>query len=247
MVFPAVQVLDELADAARKAKLGGLFGTFIGERNFQPFVQKGQLAQTLRERVKAEYCLVENSRIGMKRYARASLSRFAGLLQLSGRLAFFVGLFPHRAIARNFQFEPVRKGVDDGNADAVQTAGNFVGVTVEFSAGVQDREHHFRRWSLFRGVHVDGDAAAVIHHGDRIIRMYRDVDFIGVAGHGFVDGVVDDFPHQMVQAHVSRRADVHRGTQAHGFETAENFDRLRVVLMTGSFSGHRLFIAHVCS
>ncbi len=103
----AVQMFDELGDAARKAKLGGFFGTFIRERDFQAFVQKGQLAQALGERVEAECRLVKNCGIGMKRNARSGLSRFAGLLQLRGGLAFFVGLFPNSAIARDFQFEPV--------------------------------------------------------------------------------------------------------------------------------------------
>src|SRR5580704_571372 len=101
-------MLYELADSSRKTKLGGFFGTFIGERNFQAFVQKGQLAQALRKRVEAENRLIKNCWIGMKRDTRSGLSCFAGLFKLRGGLAFFVRLFPHRAIARDFQFEPVR-------------------------------------------------------------------------------------------------------------------------------------------
>ena len=169
----------------------------------------------------------------MKRDARAGLSRFAGLFQLRGGLTFFVGLFPHRAIARDFQFEPVRKRIDDGNADAVQTAGNFVGVAIKFSARVQDGEYNFRSGTLFRGVHVDGNAAAVVDHSDRIIGVHSDVDFVCVASHGFVDGIVDHFPHEMMQAHIARRADVHRRPQAHSFQTAEHLDRFGVVLVSG--------------
>jgi hypothetical protein len=77
--------------------------------------------------------------------------------------------------------------------------------------------------------------------------VHGNVDLVREAGHGFVDRIVDDFPHEVVQAHVPRRADVHRGSQSHRFKSAEDFDRLRVVLVTRSFSGHRLFIAHVRS
>ncbi len=160
----------------------------------------------------------------MKRNSCAGLSRFAGLLQLRGRLAFFVRLLPHRTIARDFQFEPVRERIDDGNADTVQTAGNLVCIAVEFSTGVQHREHHFGRGTFFGRVHVHGNAAPIVDHRDRIVRVYGDVDLVREAGQGFVDGVVNDFPHQMVEAHVSRRADIHRRTQSHGFEPAKNFD-----------------------
>ena len=53
----AVEMLDEFGDAAGKAKLGGFFGAFVGERDFQAFVQEGQFAQALGERVEAEVVL----------------------------------------------------------------------------------------------------------------------------------------------------------------------------------------------
>ena len=43
------------------------------------------------------------------------------------------------AVARNFDFEPIRKRVDAFRADAVQTAGIFVSALPEFSARVQIR------------------------------------------------------------------------------------------------------------
>ena len=238
--FAAIQMLDEFADAAGEAEFRGFFGAFVGERDLQALVEKGQFAQALRQGVEAVDGFVEDGGVGMKRDFGAGFAGLAGLLQLGGGLAFFVGLFPHRAIARNFQLEPVGKRVDDGNADAVQAAGNFVGVAVEFSAGVQHGEHHFGGGTLFGGVHVHGNAAAIVDDGDGIVRVHGDVDFVGVAGHGFVDGIVDDFPDQVVQAHLAGRADVHGGTQTHGFESAEDFDGFRVVLVARSFSGHRL-------
>ena len=182
----------------------------------------------------------------MKLDLGAGFARFSGLLELRGGFALFVGLLPDRAIALNFEFEKIGKRVDDGNADAVQTAGDLVGVAVEFSASVQHGEHHFRRGTLFGGVHVHGNAAAVVDDGDGIVGVDGDVHFVGEAGHGFVDGIVDHFPHQMVQARFAGRADVHGGTQAHGFQSAENFDGFRVVLVT-ALACHRFFVAHFIS
>ena len=165
---------------------------------------------------------------------RAGLARFAGGFELRRGDALLVGLLPDFAVAPDFQIEPVGERVHDGNADAVQAAGNFVGVAIEFSAGVQHGHHDFGGGLFFRGVHVHGNAAAVVDHGDAVVVVHGDVDFVAIAGHGFVDGIVHHFPDEMVQAHFAGRADVHRRALAHGFEAAENFDRSRVVLVPAS-------------
>jgi hypothetical protein len=92
-------------------------------------------------------------------------------------------------------------------------------------------------------MHVHGNAAAVVHDGDGIVGVHGDVDFVGEAGHGFVHGVVHHFPDEVVQTHFTGGTDVHGRTQAHGFESAENLDGFRVVLVT-DFSRHRFFVAH---
>src|SRR5216683_673094 len=245
----AVEMLDEFGDAAGEAKLRGFFSTFVSQRDLQALVQEGEFAKALRQRVEAIGRLIEDGGIRVKRDFRSGFARFSGLLQLGGGLAFFVGLLPNAAVARNFQLQPIGKRVDDGDADAVQAAGNFVSFAVEFSSGVQNGEDHFGRRALFGGMHVDWDTAAVVDHGDGIIGVYGDIDFVGVASHGFVDRVVDHFPNKMVQTHVAGGADVHRGAQAHGFDAAEHSDGFRVVLMARSFSDYRLlrfflFVAH---
>ena len=78
--------------------------------------------------------------------------------------------------------------------------------------------------------------------------MDDDVDFFGVAGESLVDGVVDDFVDQVVQAHLAGRADVHGGTQADGLEAFEDLDVFAgvavVVAVDGggaqNFSRHRI-------
>src|SRR6202158_2487318 len=60
--------------------------------------------------------------------------------------------------------------------------------------------------------------------------------------------MVPHSPKEMVQPHLARRADVHRGAQAHGLQAAENFDRLRVVLVAAlRRANHIFFVAHFFS
>jgi hypothetical protein len=56
---------------------------------------------------------------------------------------------------------------------------------------------------------------------------------IATAGQGFVDGVVDHFPDQVVHAAHVRAADVHRRAFAHGFEAFEHLDRIFGVASRG--------------
>ncbi len=246
--FSAVQVLHEFRDAACKAEFGILFRALVCQRNPQSLVQESQLAQALRERIEAVFSLIENRQIRMKRDFRPGLARLSGLLQLGSGLTFFVGLFPHFTVARNFQLQPIGKRIDDGNTNAVQTARHFVGFAVEFSASVQYGHHHLGGGTFLGRVHVHGNAAAVVHHGDGVVRVHRDVDFIREAGQRFVDRIVHHFPDEMVQAHLTRRPDIHGGTQTHCFQAAEDFDRFRVVLVAALRRGaHVFFVAHVIS
>ena len=111
----------------------------------------------------------------------------------------------------------------------MQTAGHFVGLVVELAARVQFAEHYFERANAFGGVHADGDADSVIGYRQTFVRVNRDGDVVASAGHRFVDRVVDDFPHQVVQASRRRVADVHAGSFPNRFEPFEDANIALVV------------------
>ncbi len=129
----AVQVLDDLGDTAVVLELQalGLAGLgiclpFIGERDLQAFVQEGQLAQTLGQGVKVVFRDGEDLFVGQEVDLRAALFGGPGLAQLTLRLALGIPLLPHMAIAPYLQVQLVAERVHAGDADAVQTAGDFV-------------------------------------------------------------------------------------------------------------------------
>src|SRR6266478_9578881 len=174
----AIQVLDEFGDATGKAEFGGFLGTLVSKGDLQAFIEKSVFAEASGQRVVAENGLFENAWVGMELDFCAGFAGFASLLEFIGGLPFFVTLLPNGTIALNFEFEKVGKSVDDGNADAVETAGYFVSVAVEFSTGVKHGEDDLSRGALFRGMHVNGNAAAVVDHRDGIIGVNGDVHFV---------------------------------------------------------------------
>src|SRR5882762_9822520 len=171
-------MLNEFRDAAGESEFGGLFARLVIESDFQALVEKSVFAEASGQRVVTEGGLFKNARIWMELDFCAGFAGFASLLEFIGRLPFFVTLLPNGAIALNFEFEKVGKRVDDGDTDAVETTGDFVRVAVEFSAGVKHGEDDLSRGALFRGVHVNGNAAAVVDHRDGIVGVNGDVHFV---------------------------------------------------------------------
>ena len=246
----AVEVLDELGDAAGVFELGaagfaglGVGGALVGEGDFEALVEEGHLAQALGEGVVVELGGGEDGLVGEEVDLGAAALAGAGLAQFADRIAATEVHLPGVAVAPDLDVELLREGVDATDADAVQAAGDLVGGGVEFAAGVELGEHDLDGGHLLAVGeihHVDGNAAAVIDDGDGVVDVDDDVDLFAIAGEGLVDGVVDDLVDEMVQAHLAGGADVHGGTQAHGLEAFEDLDVFAgVAAVVAVFAGER--------
>ncbi len=135
------------------------------------------------------------------------------------------------AVAPDGQLEPARQRIDHRDADAVQAAGDLVGVLVEFPAGVELGHDDFGGGHAFALVDVGRNAAAVVADGAGTVGIEPHDDFLGVAGKRLVDGVVDDLIDHVMQAGaVIGVADIHARPLAHGIEPLEHLDRFRVVI-----------------
>jgi hypothetical protein len=74
------------------------------------------------------------------------------------------------------------------------------------------------------GVHVDGDAPAIVLNGDGPIAVELDLDALTVPGEGLVNRVVDNLENAVVEAAFVGVANVHVGTLADAFEAFEFFN-----------------------
>jgi hypothetical protein len=105
---------------------------------------------------------------------------------------------------------------------------------LELATRVEHRENDFERTLLRLRVLVHRNAAAVVAHRYRgAVLVQRQRDVRGVAVHRFVYGVVEDFPHQVMQAGGAHTSDVHSGTLADRFQSFENGD-----VFCGVIRGH---------
>ena len=78
-------------------------------------------------------------------------------------------------------------------------------------------------------MHAYGNAPAVVDGGDRVVLVDNHIDAAAIAGEVLVDGVVDHFPHQVVQPPRIGAPDVHPGPFADGFEALQGGDIPSVV------------------
>ena len=131
----------------------------------------------------------------------------------------------HAATALDLDFEARRKGVGHRNANAVQAAGEAVGVArfllVELAARVQLAEDQFDGRPAFFRVDFDRDAAAVVADLDDPVGADDDRNLLGETGQSLVGRVVDDFLHDMGRA---GRPGVHARAFLDGFEILEDAD-----------------------
>ena len=224
----AVEIFDELLDAAVVTHLLALLDrvTHVGENDVDAGIEEGEFAQPMLERRIVVFDILESVRGGEEGHLGAALALgLADHLQRRNRVA--MGELDEMllVVAPDAQLQLARQRVDDGDADAVQAAGNLVGVLVELSAGVQLGHDDLGSRHAFALVDVDRDAAAVVAHGDRIVRIEHHLDRRGVTGKRLVDRVVDDLVHHVVQAGaVVGVADIHARALAHRVEAAEDFD-----------------------
>src|SRR4051812_38285130 len=101
---------------------------------------------------------------------------------------------------------------------------------LELPARVQRGEDHLDGRLLVLRHRVDRDAAAVVLDGDgpRVL-VQRDHDARGEPVDHLVDGVVDDFPQEVMVAGRVGAADVHGRALADGLEALQHLDVLRRV------------------
>ncbi len=157
-----------------------------------------------------------------------------------------------RAVAPDAHFHPFGERIDHGGADAMQAAGDLVGILVELAAGMQLGQHHLGGGDAFLGMDIGRDAAPVIAHRHAAIAVQDGDDMAGIAGLRLVHRVVDDLEAHMVQAGaVIGVADIHARALADGIQPFQDADRGGVIGIVFQKLGlglrHRLGHKNGCS
>ena len=239
-LLAVVEVLHECDQPLVELEGLLLIVALVDQADPQTFVEVRQLPQTRREDLVAQASVGEDFRIWHEADLRAGFLPLADLLQLPVLLAAAELHEIDVALAGNLNLHPLRQGVDHRRAHPVESAGDLVAVVIELAAGVQPAHHYFQRGNLQPRMGPHGDAHAVVDDRARPVRVDPHCDVLAPPGHGLVDGIVDQFPHQVVQPARGGVADVHPGTLPHGLQALEDLDLGFVVngCLAGLVLGH---------
>ena len=231
-----VDILVEIVEIRKIIVNGILDRAVIGERDLEALVEEGHLLETLTQRLELVLGGLENVTVGPERHARAGLGGFLTLFERGVRHAVRVLLAPHVTVTLNFDLEALRKRVHDGRAHAVQTARDRVAAATELAARVEHRQHELNGGLLLGGVHRHGNTATIVDHAHAAVLEDVHGDLTRVARERLINRVVDDFVHEVVQAALASRTDVHAWAFTNRLEAFEDGD-VRGVVMRCVFLG----------
>src|SRR5690606_5230269 len=229
----AVEELHEARDAAIELEVVLLAGALVLHLDAQAGVQERELTQTLGERVEVELEQLHDLGVGLEADPGPGAIGGPRLTHQPVRNALGIGLLVDLSCPAHADLEPLREEVHAGHAHAVQTTGDLVATRAELAAGVQLGEHHVQRVlaaELRVRVRTDGDAAAIVFHGEAAVRVDGDRDLRAVTGERLVHRVVDHLVDELVEAVGHRVADVHAGALAHRLTAFELDDGGRAVV-----------------
>ena len=221
--------LDRIVSRARSVArdlvaLGNGRRALVDERDAQALVEEGHLMEAAAQGLEVEVRGLEDLCVRPERLRGAGfVSLFAALERCDGH-AVLVGNAPDVAVAANLCIHALGERVHHRDAHAVQAAGDGVAALSELAASVQHGHDDLNCGKTLGGVDVDGDAAAVVHNAHAAVLQQRDLDVIAVSGERLVDRVVHDLVHEVVQAALTRGADVHARALAHSLKALEDRD-----------------------
>ena len=225
----AVEVPHERDESSLEIERPFSVRTLIDELDPDALREIRRLTQALRDEVERVVDGLEHFRIGAE-LGRSPPPAVLGseLADGRGRLASGVLLGPNRSVSGRFNPQPLGQRVHDADTDPVKPAGHLVAAATEFAAGMQHGVDDLQG-ILSGGVAPHRHPSAIVGDDDGAVLPDCHLDMPGVAGHRFVDRVVDDFPDEMMEAAGVRRADVHPGSAPNGVEALEHLDAGGVV------------------
>ena len=244
----AVEIAHEGLDPALVEQLLALVLGMarVGEDDAHAGIEEGEFAQALLQRRVVELDHRERVGGGQERHFRAAPSvAVAHDHQRRHRVAVAELHRVLLAVTPDAQAEPLREGVDDGDADAVKAAGDLVGILVELTARMKLGHDDLGGRDPLLLVDVGGDAAAVIGHRHRAVGVEGTGDDVGMARQRLVDGVVHHLVDHVMQARpVIGVADIHAGPLAHGIQPLEHADGFRSIGRSRQVAGG-VVVGHV--
>ena len=170
----------------------------ILQRDLQILGQESRLSQTNTQGIIIIDQLIEDHGIRLKGDLGSRTFGLTHHLKIIHNSSSFIPLLIDLAVTTDFNLQPFGQSIYNGGTYAVQTAGNLISSTAEFTACVKDRKYHLNCGTSGLLLNVNGDTTSVIHNRYGIILIDVNLDLTAVTGKGFINRIVHDLIDQMV-------------------------------------------------
>ena len=216
-------------------------GAFIGNADPQTGSQKCLFPHTGMQDLIVINGIIEHLRIRLEGNFRSGLVSFTHDGHFLGDMtpgklhfidvAFLIYPYP----------QPFGQGIYNRRTNTVQTAGNFITATAEFTAGMQHGKYNFQRRLSGLCLDINRDTTTIVGDSNGITGIDGHSNIFTVSGQSFIDRVIHDLIDQVMQTGRGSRTDIHTGTFPHCFQTLQNLDLLRTVFLC-----YFQFVRHTC-
>ena len=225
-ILVLVEVGYEFLDAALKVEviLALRADSLVSEVDGETLVEESHLAESSLQCLVVVDCLVEDLAVRPELCLGSGLAClvFAYYLELCGAFASEVLLLIDLVVASYLHDHVCRKRVNDGRADAVQSAGYLVSSTAELAAGVQLSMYYLNcRYAHLR-MDVYRHTASVVLNGYGVVGLDADADVFTISCERFVDRVVYYLIYEVVESRRARTSDVHSRSEPYRLKTLED-------------------------
>ena len=122
------------------------------------------------------------------------------------------------SVAGYLDLKPLRYSINALRSYAMCAAGVFVVALAVFATRVQAGQHELHARDAFLFVYVHGNTTPVIANGNRAVGMDRHIDVGAVACQKFIDRVVKNLAHAVVEGPLVGAADIHARLFANSLE-----------------------------
>ena len=241
----SVQELNKLLNASLVAELVALVAPFIADANANTTVQERKFLETFCQGVVEELGVWENLRIGLEGGLCAPFGRHSGIAHWTRCNPALIRLRRNLAIAVNLHLAPLREKIHNRHTDAVQSTRSLISLLIELATELENRHHTLQGADIashFLGkvcVAFDRDTPTVVLDRHRTIGIDENGNHLRELRHRFIDGVVHNFIHQVVQSLERGVPDVHPRPGTDVLQIVEELQILRVVI--GPIERHLLW------
>ena len=129
------------------------------------------------------------------------------------------------------KLQPLGQGVDYRSAHSMESAGDFISLSAEFSSCMKHSIYHCGGGNPHFRVNANRNSSAVIPHMDNIAGKQVHIDMGAVSRQRFVDSVVYNFVYQVVEASGTGRADIHARPLSYRFQSLQHLNLGLVVFV----------------